>query len=45
MRQGKRFEVDIEGELTDERVAQVREAAEKLLANTVIEAFDVRVEQ
>ena len=45
VRQGKRFEVDIEGELTDERVAQVREAAEKLLANTVIEAFDVRVEQ
>ena len=45
VRQGKRFEVDIEGELTDERVAQVREAAEKLLANTVIEAFDVWVEQ
>ena len=45
VRQGKRFEVDIEGELTDERLAQVREAAEKLLANTVIEAFDVQVDQ
>ena len=30
---------------SDERLDQVREAAEKLLANTVIEAFDVRVEQ
>lgn len=45
VRQGKRFEVEVEGDLTDERVEQVREAAEKLLANTVIEAFDVRVEQ
>ena len=44
VRQGKRFEVSVDGELTDERLAQVREAAEKLLANTVIEAFDVRVE-
>ena len=45
VRQGKRFEVDVEGDLTDERLEQVREAAEKLLANTVIEAFDVRDEQ
>jgi phosphoribosylformylglycinamidine synthase PurS subunit len=45
VRQGKRFEVEVDGELTDERLGQVREAAEKLLANTVIEAFDVRVEQ
>lgn len=45
VRQGKRFEVDVEGDLTDERLEQVRQAAEKLLANTVIEAFDVRVEQ
>ena len=45
VRQGKRFEVDVEGDLTDERLDQVREAAEKLLANTVIEAFDVWVEQ
>ncbi len=45
VRQGKRFEVDVEGDLTDERLEQVRDAAEKLLANTVIEAFDVRVEQ
>lgn len=45
VRQGKRFEVDVDGDLTDERLDQVRQAAEKLLANTVIEAFDVRIEQ
>lgn len=45
VRQGKRFEIEVDGDITDERLAQVREAAEKLLANTVIETFDVRVEQ
>ena len=45
VRQGKRFEVDVEGDLTDERLAQLQDAAETLLANTVIETFDVRVEQ
>lgn len=45
VRQGKRFEVEVEGDVTEERLAQVRDAAEKLLANTVIEAFDVRVEE
>ena len=45
VRQGKRFEVTVDGDITDERLAQIRDAAEKLLANTVIEAFDVRVEQ
>lgn len=44
VRQGKRFEVTVDGEITDETLARVREAAEKLLANTVIEGFDVRVE-
>ena len=45
VRQGKRFEVEVDGEVTDERLAEIRDAAEKLLANTVIESFDVRVEQ
>jgi phosphoribosylformylglycinamidine synthase PurS subunit len=45
VRQGKRFELEVEGELTDERLAAVRRAAETLLANTVIETFDVRVEE
>ncbi len=44
VRQGKRFEVEVDGELTDERLGQIRHAAETLLANTVIETFDVRVE-
>ena len=43
VRQGKRFEVDVEGDLTDERLDQVREAAEKLLANTVIENYRVEI--
>ena len=45
VRQGKRFELELEGELTDGRLADVRKAAETLLANTVIETFAVRVEQ
>ena len=45
VRQGKRFEIDVEGEITDARLDEVRKAAETLLANTVIESFDVRVEE
>jgi phosphoribosylformylglycinamidine synthase PurS subunit len=44
VRQGKRFEIELDGEATPERLDQVRHAAETLLANTVIESFDVRVE-
>ena len=44
MRQGKRFELEVDGEITDERLAEVRDAAETLFANTVIETFDVRVD-
>ena len=45
VRQGKRFELDIEGEITQDRLADVHRAAETLLANTVIETFSVRVEE
>ena len=45
VRQGKRFELEVDGELTEERLAEVRRAAEILLANTVIETFNVRVEE
>jgi phosphoribosylformylglycinamidine synthase PurS subunit len=45
VRQGKRFELELEGELTEERLAQVRLAAETMLSNPVIEDFTVRVEQ
>jgi phosphoribosylformylglycinamidine synthase subunit PurS len=44
VRQGKRFELELEGEVTEERLVEVRRAAETLLANTVIETFNVRVE-
>ncbi|GAB3622720.1 hypothetical protein GCM10027418_08020 [Mariniluteicoccus endophyticus] len=44
VRQGKRFEIEIDGKIDDAAVAKVREAAEKLLCNTVIENFEVHVE-
>ena len=44
VRQGKRFEVEVTGEVTEERLEQIRQAAEKLFANTVIETFSVRIE-
>ena len=43
VRQGKRFELEVDGELTDERMAQLREIAETLLSNPVIEDFEVHV--
>ena len=45
VRQGKRFELEVEGEVTEERLAQIRGAAETLLSNPVIEDFTVRVEE
>lgn len=44
VRQGKRFELEIEGELTEETLAEVRKMAETLLSNPVIEDFTVSVE-
>lgn len=41
VRQGKRFEIEVEGDITDEVLARISDAAEKLLANTVIESFEV----
>lgn len=37
VRQGKRFVLDVEGEVTEQVLAQAREAAERLLSNPVIE--------
>lgn len=45
VRQGRRFEITVDGDVTDERLAQIRETAAQLLANTEVEYFDVRVEQ
>lgn len=44
VRQGKRFEIEVDGEVTDERLAQIHDAADRLLANTVIEAYVVETE-
>lgn len=45
VRQGKRFELEVDGEVTDEVLARVRDAAATVLSNPVIEdVVDVRVE-
>ena len=44
VRQGKRFEVELDGEVDDAKLAEVRKLADTLLANTVIEDYVVRVE-
>jgi phosphoribosylformylglycinamidine synthase len=44
VRQGKRFELEVEGDLTEDVLAQVRRMAETLLSNPVIEDFTVSVE-
>jgi phosphoribosylformylglycinamidine synthase subunit PurS len=41
VRQGKRFEVELDGPADAAALDRVREMAEKLLANTVIEEFTV----
>jgi phosphoribosylformylglycinamidine synthase PurS subunit len=41
VRQGKRFEVEIEGDATAESLAEVQQMAETLLSNPVIEDFEV----
>jgi phosphoribosylformylglycinamidine synthase len=43
VRQGKRFEIELEGEVTEERLAEVHEVARTLLSNPVIEDFEVHV--
>jgi phosphoribosylformylglycinamidine synthase len=43
VRQGKRFELEVDGEVTPERLEQLHEIAEKLLSNPVIEDFEVHV--
>jgi phosphoribosylformylglycinamidine synthase len=44
VRQGKRFELELEGELDDAVLDRVRQMAETLLSNPVIEDFEVHVE-
>jgi phosphoribosylformylglycinamidine synthase PurS subunit len=42
VRQGKRFEVDIEGPADETVLAGIEELARELLANPVIEEFSIR---
>jgi phosphoribosylformylglycinamidine synthase PurS subunit len=44
VRQGKRFEIEIDGAADDARLADVRRMAETLLANPVIEYYTVTAE-
>lgn len=44
VRQGKRFELELAGEVTDAVLAEVEKMAETLLSNPVIENYTVRVE-
>ncbi len=45
VRQGKRFEIEVEGEVDEAKLADVRRLAETLLTNTVIEDFEVHIPQ
>ena len=45
VRQGKRFEIEVDGEPTSAQLAEVEKAAEVLLSNPVIETYVVRVEK
>lgn len=45
VRQGKRFELELDGPADEVALSEVRKMAETLLANTVIEDFSIRVEE
>jgi phosphoribosylformylglycinamidine synthase PurS subunit len=45
VRQGKRFELEFEGEVTPDVLAEVEKMAETLLSNPVIENYVVSIEQ
>ena len=44
VRQGKRFEIEVDGEPNSETINAINKAAEVLLSNPVIETFTIRVE-
>jgi phosphoribosylformylglycinamidine synthase len=44
VRQGKRFELEVDGDITDEVLAEIDKMAEGLLSNPVIEDYEVHVE-
>ena len=44
VRQGKHFEIDVDGEMDEDTLARIRDLAGTLLANPVIEDFALRIE-
>jgi phosphoribosylformylglycinamidine synthase len=44
VRQGKRFEIEVEGTPTADQLVEIEKAAETLLSNPVIETYLVKVE-
>lgn len=44
VRQGKRFEITVDGDPTSAQLADVEKAAQTLLSNPVIESYLVKVE-
>ncbi|HSK28186.1 MAG TPA: phosphoribosylformylglycinamidine synthase subunit PurS [Jiangellales bacterium] len=44
VRQGKRFEIEVDGEVTPEVFSELEQAAGTLLANPVIEDYAIHVE-
>ncbi len=45
VRQGKQFVLTLDGELTEEKLAEIHKVAETLLSNPVIEEFTVEVKE
>ena len=45
VRQGKRFEITLDGDATDEALADLHRMAEELLSNPVIESYELRIEE
>lgn len=44
VRQGKRFEIEVDGQITEERMIELQHLAETLLANPVIEDHTLTVD-
>jgi phosphoribosylformylglycinamidine synthase PurS subunit len=44
VRQGKRFELEVDGEINDERLAEINQIAGTMLSNPVIEDYTVSVQ-
>ena len=45
VRQGKQFILTIDGEVTDEKLVEIRKLVESLLSNPVIEDFTIEVQE